>query len=289
MKSSHRVGRRGAFTLIELIVVIAIITVIAVIGALLFPRLQDSQKIVRAADRLQGVMLNAKQRAKRDSKPTGVRILLDPKTNQATQLQYVQQPDYYTTGQCLGTGPTPAALVTFANVDFQGPALTLGQPDQATVQAGDYLEVFGGGGVYQITAVVSQTSLNINPPAVISPAAYYRIIRQPRRLAGEETLDLPNEVVIDGAYSLNLPQRQVGTAVFYEIVFAPGGGVIGQGTGADKICLWLRDPALADPTDGDPLLVAIQTRTGFVGVYPVGPPSPGDPYQATREGRSSGY
>jgi len=89
--------KRRAFTLIEMIVVMAIILTIAVLGIAFLPKFLDNQNLTRAADHLSQWLLTAKQRAKRDGAPTGVRILVDPTTHLATQCQYVQQPEPYVT------------------------------------------------------------------------------------------------------------------------------------------------------------------------------------------------
>ena len=60
---------------------------------------------------------------------------------------------------------------------------------------------------------------------------------------------------------------------------------MGQGTGADKIYLWLRDPSLP-VTGGAPLIMSVQIRTGFIGVFPVAPGA--DPYAFARDPRASG-
>ena len=92
MKSNR--SHRPAFTLIELLTVIAIITILAALTAIFFPRFQDQELVNRGADQLQGWMLGAKQQAKRDNQPTGLRLLIDASGN-VSQLVYIKQPDDY--------------------------------------------------------------------------------------------------------------------------------------------------------------------------------------------------
>jgi len=218
--------------LIELLVVIAIMLVLATLGAMTFSRWQEDRRKTGAVDRLTQWLLIAKQRAKRDQVPFGLRLL--PTVNPdgtvfVSQLQYVQQPDNLSGGVCMGVNGTgqpqyqggvflgatlnPDGLtetLTFQNVDFIGSAAA-GQTDQYEVQPGDYLELFGGGNIHRITQVPSATTLVVadntipanppppnpplpNPP---QPTTNYRILRQPRPALNEEILTLPEDMIID--------------------------------------------------------------------------------------------
>jgi prepilin-type N-terminal cleavage/methylation domain-containing protein len=226
--------RRRAFTLIEMLVVMGIILLLATIGVAYLPKMSDNQKRTRAVDLVSQWLLTAKERAKRDRLPTGVRFI-DPNnpSNDPTkpilvsQLQYVQQPDPITGGQlvyyasasapagyfgpianniyviggiCLSATPFggtgAATIVTFGNVDF-----TSGTLDQRLVQRGDYLEL--GGSVHLIVAVSPPTTTTGTQVYVWgsvslgSPTTNYRIFRQPRPLVGEDILQLPPDMVID--------------------------------------------------------------------------------------------
>ncbi len=144
----------------------------------------------------------------------------------------------------------------------------------------------------------------------MSPGAQYAIVRGPRRLASEDLISLPPSIVIDNSpfgslpgLCQNLPLRTLidvqqpapRTFQVAEIVFAPSGALIGQGTQADKVLLWLRDPSQPAATAGAPVLVSIQVRTGLISVYPVAPWNGGpivvpnnDPYAFAKDGRASG-
>jgi prepilin-type N-terminal cleavage/methylation domain-containing protein len=287
-----------AFTLIEMLVVIAIILIITAIGVLAIPSAQD-RSMQSGADQLQGWLLIAKQRAKREGRPTGLRILFDATTQQASQCQYIYQPDDVripgSTCRCGTIGVEGPAGASF-NVSFTGANVNL---VNAGVQAGDYLEFNRGGGVYQIATVlpVALTLVNTGPkpPNLYSAAvtnqvsnptastSEYRIIRQPVLLPGEETLQLPDGVVIDQNQSLNIPTR----GNFSEVLFSPQGGLVGRGTGSDGLCvLWIANTKNASAF---PLLVAIQTHTGFVGVFQENTdPAKGNKYANCRDGRASG-
>jgi prepilin-type N-terminal cleavage/methylation domain-containing protein len=324
---TQRRTRRG-FTLVELLVVIGIMLVISALGYWLLPGMIGNQNRARAVDQLTEWILTVKVRARRDGLATGVRILVDPTTNLASQVAYVQQPDPLTGGTCQGTCDGSSNLTTgtaqqyvlFSGVDFVGPAaLTASTTNpsessptdysQALVQPGDYLEVNYSGNVHLITGFafnsgtgLTRVSLNSNIPAFGSTTAagtsyptVYRILRQPRLLVGEELKSLGAELAIDfnalaspalSSKSLNVPSRTVGTATYYEIVFSPSGSVVGQGTMAGKVILWISDNAVTN-TPAPPALIAINNRTGFIGAYEVAPGS--DPYLFTEDGRSGGF
>lgn len=357
--ASHR-PRRIGLTLIELVVVVGIIVILLGIGAAFLPGLQGNQKVQTGVDRIAQWLLIAKNRAKHDGLPTGLRFLLtnNPTADPAppngnpyltvSQFMYVQQPDplfgdpgastlvsAFTIPDLPLTNPPTykqqQAQVLFTNnPDFVG-----GDAANPLVQAGDYLELFGGGTLYQIASVQPSVlnpadnktyvalQLNTNPttlPGAIIPGpngtTSWRIIRQPRRLPGEDVLTLPQDIVVDLSVmplpvapaqvpvpitswatprSQNVPAR----AGSYEILFSPSGGVIGQTAQTGKILLWVRDATVPSPTEGDtpqsmqgnPTLVSIQVRGGFLGTYPVVPNTdaasyPGQFYTDALRGRS---
>ena len=326
MREPCRTPTRRAFTLIEMLVVMALILAIFALGIGYVVFGQDSQHSVTAAQSVTGALLNAKQRARRDLRPTGVRILFDPNTKLASQLQFIQQPDDYNFGMCTGSlppnppnSPPPLTFGTSTSagaspLDFQGGASFIGEIDESTVQAGDYFTVAGVATPHRINKVYytndsqgnpTVPTINLDSAAIITPGQAYAIIRAPRRLPSEDTIQLPSSVAIDAALSQNLPLRTLvdyppapiagdptkydGTIArvqqYAEILYASSGGVVGQGTGADKVYLWLRDPT-AKPGTGAPLILSTQIRTGLIGVYPVAPGA--DPYLFVKDPRASG-
>jgi hypothetical protein len=248
-------------------------------------------------------------------------------------LQYIQQPDDFALGQYLGpnppgvTGGAGAGLqrVYFLLPNNPGPTPTpitftggvaLNNGDTINVQVGDYLEVLGGGftrairnigiaGQYQyldVDATIPMPQPD-TPPTQLTDAsgnllpANYRIILQPRLLAGEQTLQLPRDIVIDLGPNANynptapLSNPPLRAGQFYEILFAPSGAVIGQATGLGQIYLWVRNDSERTQQEtgilrGNATLVTVQTRTGFIATHPVA--NTADPYQFTRDARSSG-
>jgi hypothetical protein len=97
----------------------------------------------------------------------------------------------------------------------------------------------------------------------------------------------------------NVPSRpdpQVAGNILYEILFAPSGAVVNQGSadalmsGQGVLYFWVRDPR-ANITNslllGNPQLITVYPRTGLIAAHPVAPP-PNNPYTFLYLGTSSG-
>jgi len=258
-----------------------------------------------AADRLQGWLLNAKMQAKRDNRPTGIRINFDlnPTSstfNTAMSMIYIQQPDDYAPPNSTCSGPGNVAVNNFLQAGNSILVSSQGT-DLAPVQQGDYIEFNGVGPVYQITQPVqyipngnvfqlSSLTIATSGPDSGGPTPF-RIRRAPRPQPGEEDLTLPDEVVLDlngnPQRSQIRPRSVAGTQVkVYEVLFSPAGNVIGSGTGQTNINLWLTDTNDAANNGNRALLITVQVGSGLIGVNSVAPGK--DPYLFTKDGRASG-
>jgi prepilin-type N-terminal cleavage/methylation domain-containing protein len=287
-ESFRRPGRQGV-TLVELLVVVTLLAILATLSVVFLPPLVSNDNRLRASDQVAQALLIAKQRAKREGRPIGVRLLLNPDDpTLADELAFIEQPEPFGGGTCQSVDST-GQVVTFASVDFTGGSTFL---DEYLVQPGDYLEVRGGGTVHRVNAVTATTltlaSALTTDATSFTATTSYRVLRQPRLLPNEPSQLVRNDVAIDLTLSRNIPTRTLpgaGTSV-YEVLFAPSGAVTGQGTGGGKVILWLHDKndATADPTTST--LLAVQTRTGSIAAHPVALGV--DPYAYTSDGRASG-
>ncbi len=126
----------------------------------------------------------------------------------------------------------------------------------------------------------------------------YRIIRQPHPILGESTMQLPGNIAVDLTskdpgpppqnYTNVMPTSNVGNAGLQtlDILFSPSGAVVGANASLGKIYLLVHDLTQQPFDPGRAGIVTIQSRTGFIGAYDVGPA--GIPYYYAIAGRSSG-
>lgn len=289
---------RSGFTLIELLVVVSIIIILMALTAFFYPSFQKRETVASGADTTAGALLTAKMRAKRDGKPTGVRLGVNPNVpantlplnaNQYNMLTYIQQPDDFAVGQYTTSSTNTAGFNN--TIPFNG--TTNGVQN---VNIGDLLELYGGGMLYYISNV-SATNLTLDrtpvtPSANVgsSPGTNYRIIRAPQVLTSEPTVNLPNGVIYD--FGNQISQLTTSTSGNLDILFAPSGAVVSSGQNA-PVFLGLRqadNPNVAaygpDPTAYYATIIAVAPRTGFIAAYPVSPS--GDPFAFTRDGQASG-
>jgi hypothetical protein len=345
----------------ELLVVITILIFLMGLTAIFTAGFNPTDTGQRGADGLSGWLLVARQQARRDRVPTGLRFAVTTTTSiidgstqtAATQVQYIQQPDDIAQGVYLGRVNDPRWVNNGNHIArIQSKVNLLPASGAFPVKAGDYIEVNGGGVLRRIIdfpnlgvpvkveqppssgpppvywlslapapprpanftallpkpsyALADYTGVNLlDIPSPGTPAqTNYRIIRQTQALDNEPVLQFPENVGVDfGAPPWNAgytasnqlstvppsPAQAPAGTTYYDIVFAPSGAVIGASTSARTIFLWVRNLQRSNTNDhlmGRPLLVTVQTRTGFISMYPAA--ASGDPYQFARDGRSSG-
>jgi type II secretory pathway pseudopilin PulG len=298
--SQKLVHCRGAFTLVELLVVLAIMISLAALAVAFVPNVAEAERAARGADRLQGWLLIARQQAKHDGVPTGLRLnpgtlypnTAAPNSFYVTELQYIQKPgDFWLPNTFLspvaGSGGLQLTASPASLIDFTG---GLGAQQLLwPVQPGDYLELQGGGPVHQIASVGPQNLALVSATTLSAATAQYRVIRSPRILNGENTLSLPQNVAIDLStnvqYKSGLPGLGSPLTQPIDILFSPSGTIVG--TAYSKLIFWVRDVTQDANNPGGQTLVTVYCRTGFIAAQPVDTSS-GNPYSFTQDGRSSG-
>lgn len=278
--------RRG-FTLIELLVVVMILGILFGLGVFFYPSYTSKQKLTSATNSLTGALIRAKQQAKRDGLPTGVRLIATG-TN-SVEVQLIQQPEALPIGRVTSVqnnGNGTATVRINANLLPAGVA--------PLIAVTDYLDINGGGRLFAVAAVAlngNETVLTVDAASATIPASEsfpytntagsnYRIYPQPRPLVGETNIALPSTTQV------NLSKSRLGVrGGFYDILFGPGGGLVNQSPGIGAVLLYVED---GDPTatGNGSLIVATQYRSGLIGVFPAGPAA--NPYQYVTPDRSSG-
>lgn len=194
---------RPGFTLIEMLVVLGIILFVFGLSVAFLVTVYQKKDAPNGAQLVQNWLLSAKERAKRDMRPTGLRFIPNAQ-NHVQTIQFIQQPLDFTGGKvAVNAGSLNTARFTGVSLkDAQGNQL---------VGIGDYLEVFDGGQVHRIMSVdytagtatlysEGSTTAFANP---VQPTDNYRIIRQVQVIATEPLLSLPSNVIIDLNRSLD--------------------------------------------------------------------------------------
>jgi prepilin-type N-terminal cleavage/methylation domain-containing protein len=285
--TSHCHGPRRGFTLIELLVVVFILGILFGLGVFFYPTYSSKQKLTAATNVVTGVLIRAKQQAKRDGLPTGLRLI--PTGTNSVELQLIQQPDALAVGrvfQVTNNNNNTATVSISANLLPAGV--------EPLIAVSDYLDINGGGRLLQVLAVSSNgtnTILTVDAPSAVIPASEsfsatgaagtnYRIFPQARPMTGEGGIAMPSSTQVNLSKSQIVPRGG-----YYDILFGPGGGLVNQSPGLGQVLLFIED---SDPTaTGDgALIVATQYRSGLIGVFPAGPAAA--PYQYVTPERSSG-
>src|SRR5579864_1420022 len=152
---------------------------------------------------------------------------------------------------------------------------------------------------YYVPAYVTNSS---NPVGSIGPGERgFHIIRQSRPRAGESSLKLPKDIIVDLNLS-SIPAMNLNVTDNLDVLFNPNGGVMGSNALGGKVVLWIVDSskprvpqvgANPPPSKGENNLIAVYNRTGFIAAHPANisnytnPPAY-DPFSFVRDGKSSG-
>lgn len=297
-------AHRG-FTLVELLVAMSVIIIFASLTAAFYPGLKADNAVSRVSVVVQSNFVAARQRAKRDRVPTGIRLQFDA-DNRCTQLLIVQKPDdlnYNTLGAITGTN---GSLMTF---------------QQPLVQAGfeDYifpydLIVNNNTGESFVAKTVPpnpgnqvQVDLTFSTPSFnYYPFIDYRVIRLPRTIPGESKVDIPDEYELSLVRSEDVkndpvkyplwdkPRSNLPIAVngAFDILFDPNGSVSSLGQKGDVV-LWLHKFTNQPNDFSNDALICIRKVTGKVGSFSVDPvnksnPNDVSPFGLTKDPRNEG-
>ncbi len=292
--------KRAAFTLTELLVVLALIALLGALLAFVMPSFRDRSRAAKGGQAVQGWVSYARQRAMYEQAPRGVRFMFAPATLAGgttlgvVECQYLEQPDDYIGGPL--TMPNTSVL---NEVKVNGANFSDG-----SVEPGDSLEILGNGLIHHINStplginggiqpsdpvnfpnVFDKLILDSNlPNAINSPITNYRIIRKPR-VTGDESMKLPNGIIIDLNLTFTGPPGGTGylnwggfvpstlqftnlplkTQGYFDVMFAPSGTLLE--TGGSKLILWVRTQDGVNEFDGNPTLIVVYTGSGTVAAY----------------------
>lgn len=290
---NRRDSAQSGFTLVELLVVMAIIAVIASISVYAIQPFQNRAAVNNGAVLLQSWLTTVKQRAIRDQLPRGLRLfegdeLFDdkgnPKVNLVTKCIFIEQQEDITGAIAFSQGNLVNTVVPFPG--------NLGPTDYS------YIEI-NGGILRKVTSAATTRIILARPLPTDIPAetgATFRIFRTPKAIsvttdtaaaATDDILRMPQGAVInlDASIQFNAT-RGFGLTPDtppLDIMFAPNGSVMFPAPNSDKIILWVtgtqRDAnGNLNPLQGQPSLVVINSRTGFISAYAADISTGGNPY-----------
>lgn len=284
--------KRTAMTLVELLVVMAIIVIFTAITAAFYPANQADRELSRFSNTVQSALLSARNRAKAERLPTGIRFYDSDANGKVDSVVLIQKPaplDGLSFGG-VGVTETPANsgvfLVTFATPLVSGTGdkiLTVG--DYIVLNTGEMARFSGNVGTNQMQL----DNLNTNTGFVLklqtNPQGY-KIFRGAIDLSGDTPFELSNIIDILFTGSAGSFTNALATPplyLYFEIIFNPDGSL---NNSTSEVYLHLHNlESLANDSSRDAIL-AVRKMSGSIGVYEVGPT--GAPYQFAFDPRNKG-
>lgn len=281
MGIKNRLQVRKGMTLVELLVVMSIMVTFAAITAAFYPSISSDNQIAQTANKIQNILVGARQKARRDFNATGVRFFPDATNpNIANQMMLVQKP-VDLTGLSLGASlhqpqlPTNPTIIQFSIPVWGFPT------GEDLIMANDiYVEPVTNNSTPILSKGVLNTQMiiksnfyspNINPA---NPILNYKIIRRPRIVPGEEAIPMPDgyEILLGANFygpKVNPSDSSIDvcfekTGALYQIDFASNVYIWVHKTGSIK---YIEDDAI----------IGVQRNNGKVAVFPVGPVDFSDP------------
>jgi type II secretory pathway pseudopilin PulG len=298
--------KRIAMTLVELLVVMAIIVIFTAMTAAFYPANQADRELSRFSNTVQSALLSARNRAKADRLPTGIRFYDSDANGKVDSVVLIQKPaplDSY----AVGVAPNPSSLsativernpmsgvldvyITFPNITFPNPF-----PNLNIINPGDFVAL-DSGDVAKIDSLIQPTMANPNPNTIISLSGSYssgfssslkalptkfKVYRSAVELSGDTPFELSNTIEILGQGSFSTAS---------DIIFNPDGSL---NNSPYDVYLHLHNfEAVAGDYSRDAIL-AVRKMSGSIGVYEFGPvdlvtPANHNPYLFAKDPRNKG-
>jgi prepilin-type N-terminal cleavage/methylation domain-containing protein len=281
IKLKNRLRIRRGMTLVELLVVMSIMVTFAAMTAAFYPSISSDNQIAQASNKIQNLLVGARQKARRDSNVTGVRFFPDTNNpSSATQMMLVQKP-VDLTGSSLGanmyqpylSAPNPANSQNPDPTVIQFSTQVWGFPTgEDLIMANDILvdsftnnstKIIGKG------ASINQMLINSNfyNPDIKFATLNYKIIRQPRIVPGEEAIPMPEGYEIFLGANFSGPKVNPNDSSI-DVCFEKTGAVY-QIDFAANVYIWVHKTGSTKYSEDD-AIIGIQRNNGKVAVFPVG-------------------
>lgn len=283
MEIKNRLQIRKGMTLVELLVVMSIMVTFAAITAAFYPSISSDNQIAQTANKIQNILVGARQKARRDFNATGVRFFPDATNpNIANQMMLVQKP-VDLTGLSLGASLHQPYLSSLNPTNGQNPDPSVMQfskqvwgflTGEDLIMANDiYVDPVTNNSTKILSkgATGSQMVINsnfYNPNInVTNPTLNYKIIRRPRIVPGEEAIPMPDgyEILLGANFygpKVNPSDSSIDvcfekTGALYQIDFA------------SNVYIWVHKTGSTKYAEDD-AIIGVQRNNGKVAVFPVG-------------------
>ncbi|NBR04907.1 MAG: prepilin-type N-terminal cleavage/methylation domain-containing protein [Planctomycetes bacterium] len=272
----HGARKKTAMTLVELLVVMAIIVIFTAITAAFYPANQADRELSRFSNTVQSALLSARNRAKAERLPTGIRFYDSDANGKIDGVVLIQK-------------PAPLDGLVVGNVTVNPMTFVLGFPAtyQGVINPGDFM-VLESGDVATISAPLPNATVS-NPSSGFyqNLSAYgtkYRIFRGAVELSGDTPFELSNTIeIFVGSGALSIVPVSLLVPGASDIIFNPDGSL---NNSTSEVYLHLHNfESLAGNYSRDAIL-AVRKMSGSIGVYEVGPT--GAPYQFAFDPRNKG-
>lgn len=273
IKLKKRLLIRRGMTLVELLVVMSIMVTFAAITAAFYPSISSDNQIAQTSNKIQNLLVGARQKARRDNNVTGIRFF--PDTNNpiaATQMMLVQKP-VDLTGSSLGANIVflPPNIISFSD-NANNPYPVWGfATGEDLIMSNDILvdpltsnstKITGKGGASNQMLI---NSVFCTP--TFSTPLNYKIIRQARIVPGEEAIAMPEGYEIFLGANFSGPKVNPNDSSI-DVCFEKTGAVY-QIDFAANVYIWVHKTGSTKYSEDD-AIIGIQRNSGKVAVFPVG-------------------
>jgi len=284
IKLKNRFQIRRGMTLVELLVVMSIMVTFAAMTAAFYPSISSDNQISQTSNKIQNLLVGARQKARRDNNVTGVRFFPDINNpSAATQMMLVQKP-VDLTGNSLGakiafSSPNIVSFFLPDNTPYfvwgfaTGEDLIIANDILVDPLTNNSTNIIGRRYIPP-TNTPDNKSMLINSAFCtpnFSAPLNYKIIRQPRIVPGEEAIPLPEgyEILLspNGINCFFGPKVNPGDSSI-DVCFEKTGAVY-QIDFASNVYIWVHKTGSTKYSEDD-AIIGIQRNNGKVAVFPVG-------------------
>ena len=273
IKIKNRLPIRRGMTLVELLVVMSIMLTFAAITAAFYPSISSDNQIAQASNKIQNLLVGARQKARRDNNVTGVRFFPDLNNpSAATQMMLVQKP-VDLTGNSLSAKIvySPPNIISFSdNANNPWPVWGFATGEDL-IMANDILVDPLTNNSTKITVKGASANQMLINSAFCTPTfstpLNYKIIRQARIVPGEEAFPMPEGYEISLGANFSGPRVNPSDSSI-DVCFEKTGAVY-QIDFAANVYIWVHKTGSTKYSEDD-AIIGIQRNNGKVAVFPVG-------------------